>query len=161
MMLASLADWITQITEWFDRNSTVVTVIVIVSIVMFVGALVTMPLLVIHVPQDFFLRHDRPSVRQQHTPLRLTLIVLRNVIGWALLLAGIAMLVLPGQGLLTILVGVVLTDFPGKRRIEHRIVRQPTIHRMIDWIRRKAGRPPILLPEHDGTERSTDAGTPS
>ena len=62
------------------------------------------------------------------------------------MLAGIAMLALPGQGILTILVGITLLNFPGKRRLELRIVRQRRVLRAINWMRAKAKRPPLVLP---------------
>jgi hypothetical protein len=55
------------------------------------------------------------------------------------------MLVLPGQGVLTILAGITLLNYPGKRRLELWLVRRPAIHRAIDWIRRRAGRAPLEL----------------
>ena len=58
------------------------------------------------------------------------------------------MLVLPGQGLLTIFVALVLLDFPGKLRLERWLIRKPAVRRPIDWIRAKAGREPIRPPVH-------------
>lgn len=60
-------------------------------------------------------------------------------------LAGIAMLVLPGQGLLTILIGLLLLDFPGKRAVELRLVRRPAIRGFLDRMRQKRGVPPFVL----------------
>ncbi len=52
-----------------------------------------------------------------------------------------------GQGVLTVLLGLSLTDFPGKRRLELRLVRQPVIFRTINAIRVKAGKPALLIPD--------------
>ena len=68
------------------------------------------------------------------------LVVLLGVI---LILAGIAMLLLPGQGLLTILVGFFLVDVPAKYKIEQWLMRQPVVHRPINWLRKRAHRPPL------------------
>jgi hypothetical protein len=59
---------------------------------------------------------------------------------------GLLMLVTPGQGVLTILVGVTLLDFPGKRALELWIVRQPAVLRVTNWMRAKAHREPLQLP---------------
>ena len=56
-----------------------------------------------------------------------------------LIIAGIVMLVLPGQGILSILVGIGLTDFPGKYRLERWLARQPAVFNTMNWIRRKRG----------------------
>ena len=72
----------------------------------FVGVVVAR--MVKRLPSDYFLDSYRPPER--HVALRLV----RNVVGGLLLIAGIAMLVLPGQGMLTILAALFLMDFPGK-----------------------------------------------
>jgi hypothetical protein len=59
---------------------------------------------------------------------------------------GIALLVLPGQGLLTILLGITLLDLPGKRHLEIVLLRRPSVSRAVNWLRRKSGRPPLDLP---------------
>ena len=61
------------------------------------------------------------------------------------MLAGLAMLVLPGQGLLTILIGLMLLDFPGKRRLERRIVARPAILAMLNRMRARRGRDPLRV----------------
>ena len=69
--------------------------------------------------------------------------VVRNVLGWIFVLAGIAMLVLPGQGLLSIIAGLVLIDFPGKRRFERRLLASHVVRDAMNWLRRRAGKPPF------------------
>ena len=132
--------------DWIGDHQTVLGWAFVASIVMFVGGIVTVPWLVVQMPHDFFLRHERPP-KPRHPALHVALLIARNAIGWPLLAAGFAMLVLPGQGLLTILVAVALIDFPGKRRVELALVRQRPIHGVIDWLRHRRGKPPILLPE--------------
>jgi hypothetical protein len=44
-------------------------------------------------------------------------------------------------------VGISLVDSPGKRRLELMIVRQRSAKQAIDWIRTRAGQPPLLTPE--------------
>ncbi len=64
-----------------------------------------------------------------------------------LVLAGIAMLVLPGQGVLTIVVGLVLMNFPGKYRLERWMATRRPIWKSLNWLRRKARRPELERPE--------------
>ena len=70
-------------------------------------------------------------------------LVVRNVLGWVFVVAGIAMLVLPGQGLLSIIAGLVLIDFPGKHRFERRLLASHVVRDAMNWLRRRAGRPPF------------------
>ena len=119
------------------------------SIVMFVGTLALVPFLVVKIPEDYF-THRRRQIDgwdHYHPAVRWTLITLKNVMGGIFVLAGLAMLVLPGQGLITLLIGIVMLNFPGKYRIERWIIRRKPIHRTINWMRAKAHHPPLEVPE--------------
>ena len=71
--------------------------------------------------------------------------------GAALALAGIvlAMPLVPGQGILTILIGLSLLDFPGKRKMELKLIRLRAVRRGINWIRARAQQPPLELPPRE------------
>lgn len=118
------------------------------SVVILVGTLVLVPLVVARMPSDHFV-HPKSgrSWSRRHPLLRGALWVGRNLLGALLIVAGVAMLILPGQGILTILIGLIVLEFPGKRALELRLVRRPRVRRAVDWMRRKAGRPPLVLPE--------------
>jgi hypothetical protein len=60
-------------------------------------------------------------------------------------MGGILMLVLPGQGLLTILVGLMLSDYPGKFKLEKRIIKTNLVLKTINWYRTKSNIPPIIF----------------
>ena len=47
------------------------------------------------------------------------------------------MLITPGQGILTIIVGILLGDFPGKLRFERWLIAQAPVKQSLNWIRRK------------------------
>ncbi len=84
-------------------------------------------------------------MENRHPALRWFGLAVKNVLGLVLLLAGIAMLVRPGQGVLTILMGIALLDFPGKRQLERRLIALPTVLRTINKLREKFGRPPLTV----------------
>ena len=135
--------------DWIPIDPKLAGWIFTLSLLMFFGSLVVLPLLVARIRSDYFIRRIPPeeSWLGRHTAVWVAFYALKNLFGLVLLLAGIAMLVLPGQGLLTILVGLTLLNFPGKRRLELRIVRLPKVLRAINWMRDRAGRPPLTLPE--------------
>jgi len=60
------------------------------------------------------------------------------------LLAGTAMLFLPGQGILTIILGVALMSFPGKYRLLFTLTTRPSVQHSLDWIRTKTGHPKFI-----------------
>jgi hypothetical protein len=119
----------------------------VVSMVMFVVGLIVVPWIVVKLPADYFVPGKRRPLinHSQHPVLRLMILVAKNVLGGVLLVAGVAMLVLPGQGLLTILMGLMLLNFPGKWRLERYIVSRPAILGSMNWLRARQGREPLKM----------------
>jgi hypothetical protein len=70
---------------------------------------------------------------------------LKATLGVTFIIAGLAMLVLPGQGILTILVGMMLLNFPGKYQIERWLVTRRPVARSINWLRRRANKGPLQV----------------
>lgn len=107
----------------------------IVSVVLFIGTLVAIPIVCVRLPADYFVRPMRPQV-----PWRMAA---RTAVACIVILMGVAMLVLPGQGILTILIGVSLLDFPAKRAWQRRLLRRPSVLRALNAMRMRAGKPPF------------------
>ena len=135
--------------DWLALDSPFVQWLAIVSPILFVGTLLIVPELVVRMRADYFLTEE--GTREATAgPARIVGRILKNLLGLALLVVGVAMLVLPGQGLLTILVALALLNFPGKRRFELALVRRPLILRTVNALRRRRERPPLELPQNDG-----------
>jgi hypothetical protein len=113
------------------------------SIVLFAAGVIAGPLVIARLPADYFVREEREP-KSRSLP-RSVLRGLRNVLGFLLILAGVAMLVLPGQGVLAILVGVSLVSFPGKRKLQRRLLGIKGVRRVVAAIRKRAGQPPLQL----------------
>lgn len=119
----------------------------LVSIITFVGSLVVIPWLIGRLPVNYFIQH-RQKVEERHKrhPLLARMIfVLRNGVGSLFLLAGIAMLVLPGQGIITILIGFSFMDFPQKHKLEEVLFQRPGVVRTLNWLRRKQKKQPFAF----------------
>lgn len=138
-----------MIFEWLRANETWLVWLGIGSALTFVGSLVLLPVLVVRMAPDYFMPGRPSALAEQHPVARIAGLIAKNVLGTVLLLAGIAMLVMPGQGLLTMLIGVVLLDLPGKRSLERGIVAQPSVHQALNWIRRRHGREPVQIPKRE------------
>ena len=118
----------------------------VASAVGFIGSLFAIPMILVRMPADYFdTRTPRHWMKDHHPALRLLGLVLKNVVGAVFLLAGFAMLFLPGQGVLTMLIGISLMDFPKKRELEAKMVGQPTVLGVINSMRHKFGKPPLTL----------------
>ena len=99
------------------------------------------------IPYDYFLNDKRgiSEYKDKNPIFWVITLALKNIIGYCLIMGGILMLVLPGQGLLTILVGLMLSDYPGKFKLEKRIIKTNLILKTINWYRNKSNIPPIIL----------------
>jgi uncharacterized membrane protein YczE len=111
----------------------------LLSVVAFVATAIAVPLWLGRIPKDYFLREAEPK-----SPLGVR--ILKNLLGVVLVAIGIAMLVLPGQGLLTIALGLGLVDFPGRRRVELAVIGRPGVLKTINALRRKLGQEALELP---------------
>ena len=117
-----------------------------ISLVVFLGTLIAIPFILAKLPEDYFdLRVPRQWMKDSHPALRMIGKVVKNVVGLFFFLAGVSMLVLPGQGVLTMLIGLSLLDFPGRRRIEARIVGHPKVFSVVNNLRARMGKPPFVL----------------
>lgn len=136
--------------DWFKDHDTLLGWLTAASAVMFIASLIAVPILVARIPADYFAFEKRSAGHRsgQHPVLRTLWLVIKNLLGVVLLLAGLSMLVLPGQGLLTMLFGLMLLDIPGKYRFEKWLISRPKIRSSIDWLRRRAGREPLELGDH-------------
>ena len=120
------------------------------SFVFFIGTLIAIPFILVRLPADYFdVRVPRPWMQDHHPVLRVVGHIAKNALGAVFLFAGFLMLFLPGQGVLTMLIGISMLDFPGKRNIEAKLISQPTVLSVINRMRKKRGKPPLVLaPEH-------------
>ncbi len=134
--------------EWWQAHSGWIGWLTAASLVMFFGTLLVIPPLVARIPPDYFVRRRRERMLKsgRHPAIGYALLIGKNLIGAFFVLAGLAMLVLPGQGVVTILIGLLFLDFPGKFRLESKIVRQAPVMRALNWMRERAGRPPLIVP---------------
>jgi hypothetical protein len=131
--------------NWIQDNQTLLWVLSGSSIVLLVASFFLVPFAVSRIRPDYFAHEKRPdrSWINLHPAVRVGIHIGKNLIGIVLLLTGVAMLALPGPGLITLLVGFFLLDFPGKYRIEKWLVRKAVVHRPINWLRHRAHRAPL------------------
>ena len=97
-------------------------------------------------PPDYFVNPEARRPIDRHPVLRALLAVGRNLFGYLLIALGVVMSLpgVPGQGILTILMGVMLIDFPGKHRAELWLVTRKSVFAGVNKLRAKLGRPPLL-----------------
>jgi hypothetical protein len=93
----------------------------VISAVVFVVSLLAMPFLLSKIPVDYFVQNKQHKVEIKGVS-GLLIVAIKTIVGLVLLLAGIIMLVTPGQGIISILLGLFLLEFPGKRKLELKFI---------------------------------------
>src|SRR5688572_23108062 len=118
----------------------------VISVIAFVATLIAIPFILVRLPVDYFdVRVPRTWMKGHPPVLRIIGRAIKNIVGVVFVLAGLSMLVLPGQGVLTLLIGISMLDFPGKQRLEARIVGHPRVLSAVNSLREKFGRPPFSI----------------
>lgn len=132
------------------------------AVAIFVVSLVATSALVtaflVKIPADHFVSTHSPLSRKfRSLGARIAYRFTKNFIGVVLVATGLVLSLpgVPGQGILTILVGIFLLDIPGKRRLELRIIKRPRIINNINRLRARFGRSPLTV------EAPSDGAAPS
>jgi small-conductance mechanosensitive channel len=131
--------------DWLQQHHALIWWLVGVSAATFAATLVAVPVFVVRLPADYFATNRKAPRRDRHPVVHLAIAIVRNVVGYVFIVVGVAMLILPGQGILTILAGLGLVDFPGKHRLMQLIVKRKPVRKSLDWIRERGGKPKFQL----------------
>jgi hypothetical protein len=139
-------DWLWQIWESLTLGKILIGVALIV--ISFVVSTLVISFVMIKIPANYFhsdFEHHLMSDRNMF--LRWTVIVCKNILGIFLILLGIVLSLpgVPGPGVLTVLIGLILVDIPGKRRVESMIIKRPAILSAVNGLRSRYKKPPLLL----------------
>ncbi len=150
-MPPGLKQFVLQAAGWFADHEALAFVLAALSVVVSVGGILLLPWAVVQIPEDYF-AHDRPprlSFEDRHPVMRVALVAIKNLLGVLLFFGGLLMSLplVPGPGIVSVVLGLMLMDLPGKRRLECWIVRQPYVLRGMNALRAKAGKPPLRAPE--------------
>ena len=113
----------------------------VISVILFTASLLLIPTLIKLIPENYFIKKSNPRNKN------ILFLIIKNFLGYFLLVCGIAMLFLPGQGIITIVISIIFIDFPGKRKLELHIFTMQPVRRQIEAIRKKGGVPPLQFPE--------------
>jgi hypothetical protein len=146
-------DWLTRLAKELEFTPREILLGLAVFVVTSVGGAIVVGWLLVRLPADYFCgrRSDR-STAARHPVLRWISLIVKNCVGLAVVILGIVLSVpgVPGPGLLTILIGIALLDFPGKRRLEVWLLNRPKVLGPINRLRQRYGKPPLVLPDEQG-----------
>lgn len=137
------------VTDWLpDWTWKKIVIGVLIFVITFVVATGIVSFVIVKLPANYFHPdHDREVLKNKPAAVRWAGIIGKNLAGVLLILLGIVMSLpgIPGPGVVTILFGVMLLDFPGKRNLERKIVSRPSVLKTMNNLRRKYDKPPLVL----------------
>ena len=139
----------TCLTQTFGPHFLIFTILftTAAAVAYFIGIVYIVTLL----DKEYFIKHlaagkrDTANIIPKVSSLTYLVEIAKIIAGICLLMLGIVMLVLPGQGLITILIGLSLLPFPGKHRLEQYILARHSVRVSLNWIRDKAEKPPFIF----------------
>ncbi|GIT99957.1 hypothetical protein TSL6_04640 [Sulfurovum sp. TSL6] len=133
--------------DFINDHENVLLWLAIGSFIGFIASILLIPWIVTQIPSDYFThpKRQRYLCCQKPKIIRLLFIFLKNILGVILVLGGIALLLLPGQGILTILIGLIIMDFPYKYKVEIWIIKHPFILKAINKLRSKVKQRPLVV----------------
>jgi hypothetical protein len=136
-----------MLKELLQNSESLLWTLGILSFLTFILTLLVVPWLIIRIPDDYFNEKKRIPMlwSERHPIIRIPFLFAKNLLGGVLILLGIVLLITPGQGLLTILIGIILVDFPGKFRFERRLIQLSPVLRSVNWLRKKGNKNPLMF----------------
>ena len=146
-LINTLKTQLQVLIDWSKAHPVLLVVFFVASII---ASLIVCAVLITLLPPDYFT--ERRQVHRIKNPvLRIFLSCVKNLIGAILIVMGILLSLpgVPGQGILTILVGLIISDFPGKRRLEMRIINIKAVFSGANKIRARFNREPLVLEEKE------------
>ena len=132
-----------NLLEYTNTYKNFIFWISLVSFIIFIVSILSIRWLVLVIPENYFKEKKNSLLREKYFFYWIAFKFIKNSLGYLLIIGGILMLVLPGQGILTIFVGMILSDYPGKYHIEKKIIQSSIILRTINSIRKKSGKKPL------------------
>lgn len=141
-----MIDWLTHFWQSISWNQILIGGgLFLASLILSFGAIV---LVMVKIPANYFSpNYELDFLPKTHWTVKWGALILKNILGVLLILLGIILSLpgIPGQGLLTILLGLIMLDIPGKRPLEAKIIQRPAILAAINNLRARFKRPPLIL----------------
>ncbi len=139
-------EWITA--HWTATPWTEIFVAIGIFLVSLVFSFAAIGIVMVKIPPHYFAaHHERDFLPDSPWLVRWGAVVAKNVLGVFLIVLGVVLSLpgVPGQGILTILLGLIMVDIPGKRPLEARIVQRPTVLAAINKLRARYNKPPLVM----------------
>ena len=139
-----MIDWLSQLWASITWGQ------ILLGVGLFLGSLTlsfgAIAIVMVKIPKNYFSSHyKRDFMPGSSFIVRWGAVIAKNIFGVFLIILGIALSLpgVPGQGILTILLGLIMLDIPGKRPLEARIIKRPAVLSAINNLRARYGKEPL------------------
>jgi len=139
-------DWLSETVSSLTWTKALVGVLIF--LVTFAVNLAIVSFILVKIPADHFKKDRKTKFWSGSKPAVHALAVIgKNILGVLLVALGIVLSLpgVPGQGLLTVLLGIMLLDFPGRDSLERKLLKRPEIIKTINRLRGRFDKPPLEL----------------
>lgn len=136
------------IRNFYFEYEAVFRAVALGSLAFFLLTPILAPAAIVLMAPDALVRH-RIRLRDRRKSLAVLYLawhLIKNVLGIGLMGLGFLLLFMPGQGLLTIFIGVLLTDLPGRRKMLIRLLGSGKIRPVVDRLRERYRREALIWP---------------
>ena len=144
--LGEIWNWLVQF--WQSLTWSKVLLGLLILAVSFAFSFLVIGIVLVKIPQNYFhSQYENKFLHDKNAVLRWIAVVIKNIIGIILIILGILMAIpgVPGPGVLTILIGLIMIDIPGKRYLEGLIIKRPMILSAANDLRAKYNKPPLVM----------------
>jgi hypothetical protein len=141
-----MVEWVTEFFRSITLQGSLLWLLIFVST--FGVSLAIVSFVLVKLPATYFNRSRKREFLPNRSPIiRGLAIAGKNLLGFLLVGLGVVLSIpgVPGQGALTILLGIMLLDFPGKPRLEHWLVSRPKILHAINKLRHRFSKPALVV----------------
>lgn len=140
----------TTVAEWLQKvglSSSNALLGVVIFVVSFFGSIALTGAVLVRLPPTFLVDENSTRVGRL-SAADLALRVGRTILGIFLILLGLVLSVpgVPGQGILTIIAGLFISELPGTQRLLRRILRSPKVRSAVNKLRARYKHPPLVEP---------------
>ncbi len=133
--------------EQLNGQEALISAIIVLSVILLLATLFATPWLLARLPADYFSR-EQPLKYAERSVRSAFVFVLRNVAGVLIFLFGVLLIVTPGPGLVFMVIGLIICDFPKKHRLMQAFVSKPSVLSALNWARKKSGRDNFIAPNY-------------
>lgn len=130
------------LTLWLSMHAGFIVIVGSITFALLAATLFATPWLLAQLPFDYFL------IKPPNAPssvLGTIISVVRTIAGTLVVFVSFAIMLTPGPGLILLVFGLALCDFPGKHNLLIKLVSQPNVLSALNWIRKKSNKPPFIV----------------